>query len=221
MLSPIWGTTYKESINSKNDKDNHIHKNKHNKEYITLNNSPQIDFNIHMDKTDSNNLFKVYHQNIRGLKDKLKELTNCSNTETSYIVCLLEHHLKEYETGKTNIKQYVLWVKFCRQSLKNGGVCIFIHEIIKYSTISLQEHCKEQDTGICSVMVISSIRNFIIINVHISPHSNFKQFLRKLDNIINLLHKNKIEYILCGDININYLENCTKKRATWWFINHL
>jgi len=26
------------------------------------------------------------------------------------------------------------------------------------------------------------------------------------------LHNNKIDFIVCGDININYLENCTKKQ---------
>jgi len=29
---------------------------------------------------------------------------------------------------------------------------------------------------------------------------------------LNLLHNNKIEVIICEDININYLENCTQKQ---------
>jgi hypothetical protein len=37
-------------------------------------------------------------------------------------------------------------------------------------------------------------------------------FLNKLDNTLNILHNNIIEFILCEDTNINNLENCTKKQ---------
>jgi hypothetical protein len=80
-------------------------------------------------------------------------LSNFINTEIPHVVCLSERHLKEYEIKKINIKEYILEANFCRQSLKNGEVCIFIHETITYSIISLQEHCNEQDTEICSVKV--------------------------------------------------------------------
>jgi hypothetical protein len=65
--------------------------------------------------------------------------------EAPQVVCLSEHHLKEYEIKKINMEQYILGANFCRQSLKNGGVCIFIHETITYSIILLQEHCKEPE----------------------------------------------------------------------------
>jgi hypothetical protein len=29
-----------------------------------------------------------------------------------------------------------------------------------------------------------------------------------LDNILSMLHNNKLEFIICGDVNINYLKNC-------------
>jgi hypothetical protein len=40
---------------------------------------------------------------------------------------LTGHHLKENEIGMISIGNYNLGAKFCRQVLKNGGVCIFIH----------------------------------------------------------------------------------------------
>ena len=137
-----------------------------------FNMSPQTDTDMNMEKTDLNNCFQVWHQNIRGLKDKLNKLKNVINTETSYIVCLSKLHLKEYGIENINIKHYVLGEKFCRKSLKNGGVCIFIHETIKYSTIAL----KEQDNEFCSIKVNLPVKNFIIITVYPSPSSNFKCF---------------------------------------------
>jgi hypothetical protein len=55
------------------------------------------------------------------------------------------------------------------------------------------------------------VKNLIITTIYRSPASNLKYFLTKLDEILNLVHNNKSEVILCEDININYLENCTKK----------
>jgi len=36
--------------------------------------------------------------------------------------------------------------------------------------------------------------------------------LKNLDSILNTWYSNKIEFVICGDININYLENCKKKQ---------
>jgi len=34
--------------------------------------------------------------------------------------------------------------------------------------------------------------------------------LKNLDSILNTWYSNKTEFVICGDININYLENCKK-----------
>ena len=39
---------------------------------------------------------------------------------------------------------------------------LFIHETVTYSIISLQEHCNEQDTEICSVKVNMPIKNLSV-----------------------------------------------------------
>jgi hypothetical protein len=47
--------------------------------------------------TNSKNLFKIFHQNIRGLKSKVHELTNSLSPDYPQIICLTGHHLKDYE----------------------------------------------------------------------------------------------------------------------------
>ena len=37
-------------------------------------------------------------------------------------------------------------------------------------------------------------------------------FFKNLDSILNTWYSNKTEFVLCGDININYLENCNKRQ---------
>jgi len=46
---------------------------------------------------NSKNLFKIFHQNIRGLNSKVDELSNSLWPDCPHILCLTEHHLKNFE----------------------------------------------------------------------------------------------------------------------------
>jgi len=39
--------------------------------------------------------------------------------------------------------QYKLGTKFCRESIKNGGISIFVHDTRQCTNINLDEFCKE------------------------------------------------------------------------------
>ena len=96
--------------------------------------------------------------------------------------------------------------------LKNGGICTYIQEALKFTNINLQKHCKEQDIEIAAIQLKLNKKNVIIFCVYKSPSGNFDYFLSKLDNIFNSLHNYKTEFIICGDININYLETNNKNK---------
>jgi len=96
--------------------------------------------------------------------------------------------------------------------LKNGGVCIYIQKALKFTNISLQKHCKKQDIEITAVQLKLNKKNVIIFCVYRAPSGDFDYFLNKLDYILNSLQTYKTEFIICGDININYLETSNKKK---------
>jgi len=129
-----------------------------------------------------------------------------------HLICLIEHHLKNYEIDATPISNYKLGTKYCRKKLKTGSVCIYIHETLKFSNINLQKHCKEQDTEIAAVQQKLNKKNVIIFCVYRAPSGDFDFFFNKMDNIFNSLHNYKSELIICGDININYLGTNIKKK---------
>ena len=89
----------------------------------------QISNNYHRNtnKQDSLHNLKVYHQNVRGLKDKLNLLSNSFYSEFIHIICLTEHHLKDHEINLVSMEHYKLSAEVCRQQYKNGGTCIFVH----------------------------------------------------------------------------------------------
>jgi exonuclease III len=95
--------------------------------------------------------------------------------------------------------------------MKNGGACIYIQEELKFTTINVQKHAKEQDLEISAVQIRFNRVKLIIISIYRAPIGSFDYFLYKLDYIFNSLHKDNTEFIMCGDINVNYLENNSKK----------
>jgi hypothetical protein len=57
-------------------------------------------------RTNSKNLFKIFHQNIRGLKSKVDELSNSLYPDYPHIMCLTKHHLKDYEIDNLPIDHF-------------------------------------------------------------------------------------------------------------------
>jgi hypothetical protein len=74
------------------------------------------------------NSFKVCHQNVRGLFGKLEQLLNSLLYDLPHVICLTEHHSKEYEINNIFIVNYVLGANYCRSIHKNGG-CMYIYPL--------------------------------------------------------------------------------------------
>jgi hypothetical protein len=71
--------------------------------------------------------------------------------------------------------------------------------------------CKEKDMEICAVKIHLSDYTIYIMAIYRSP-GNFLYFLNNLETILNIIYESSIEIIICGDININYLNDSTHKR---------
>jgi len=103
--------------------------------------------------------------------------------------------------------------KFHYLEFKDGGVCILVQEDLDFSPISLDNYCKEKDTEVCAVRLKITPIQLIRLVIYRSHSGSFSNFLIHLDSILNTWHSIKVEFLICGIININYLENCNK-RAT-------
>ena len=131
-----------------------------------------------------------------------------------HVLCLSEHHLKRTELEQININDYRLGASYCRQAIKKGGVCIFVHKTLSYTNINLNTHCKDQVIEACALKLEATLFNATIIAIYRTPNGNFNLFLSGLDNIIRALYKVATKLIICGDINVNYLTDSDKKKAT-------
>jgi hypothetical protein len=93
-------------------------------------NSNTTNLNQGKTKQSTSHLLEVCHQNIGGLFGKTEQLLNSLLFDPSHIICLTEHHLKEYEIDKICVNNYVLGANYCRSTYKNGGVCIYIYNSV-------------------------------------------------------------------------------------------
>jgi hypothetical protein len=80
-----------------------------------------------------------------------------------------------------------------------------VHESIDVDSVSNHHICREKDLEICAVKLNLSKIKIVIITIYRSPTGNYNYFLRNIDSLLNLLYTQKMEFITCGDININYL----------------
>jgi exonuclease III len=161
---------------------------------------------------NSKNALKIFHQNIRGLNsDKIEELTLALAMDFMHIICLTEHHMRDSIIDTFILPHYNLGTKFCRKKLKNGGVCIFIHESIQFSNINMEKFCKDKDLEICAVRLHLAHYEICIITIYRSPSGDLQYFIDNMEEALNMIYRNTIEIIICGDFNINYQKDTQEK----------
>jgi hypothetical protein len=99
------------------------------------------------------NKLTTYHQNVRGLGNKMGEFETHILPLLPQVICLTEHHLNNQEISNISINQYLLGAHYCRSRHKFGGVNIFVHESLIYSNIDVNRYCHEYDLKACALKI--------------------------------------------------------------------
>jgi hypothetical protein len=86
-------------------------------------------------------------------------------------------------------------------------VCVFfVKKDQCFNKIGISHHCKEQDLEICAVQLETKTSNLIILSLYRAPSGDFQQSLMVLDATLKYLYNPKTEFLVCGDINTDYLK---------------
>jgi len=138
----------------------------------------------------------MFHQNIRGLAiNKIDDIFVYLHTSPVHVLCISEHHLDMTEIETIRLPNYNLNAKFCRNTFKKGGVCIFTHETIHCSTINLNKFCKEKDLEICAIELHLQSYKICIVTIYRSPSGDFQYFINTLEKILRKIHNNSNDII--------------------------
>ena len=82
---------------------------------------------------------------------------------------------------------------------------------IQHCTTDVGSFNKEKYFEVCALKLNILSISFTIICIYRSPTGNFLYFINQLESILNKIYKSSSELILCGDFNINYLNNSSRK----------
>jgi hypothetical protein len=74
-------------------------------------------------------------------------------------------------------------------------------------------HCKEQDLKICAILLETETCNLLIISLYRAPFGDFNQFLKRLGTTLKYLYNPKSEFLICGDMNIDYLNESNQEKT--------
>jgi len=80
--------------------------------------------------------------------------------------------------------------------------------------MNLNEFCKEQGLEVCAIKLHFSAISFCILSIYRSPIGNLLYFLKALESVLISLYSNTVEFIISGDISINYLNDNGKRKQT-------
>ena len=86
-----------------------------------------------------------------------------------------------------------------------------MQESLRYVKTDLEKYCKDKDFEVCAIKIHFNMKSACIIAIYRAPTGNFDLFISKLDTILRKLYTVTTEYIICGDINIDYLVGSDRK----------
>jgi exonuclease III len=129
--------------------------------------------------------------------------------------------MEEQDLLHLTLQGYILGSSFCRKDLQKGGVCIFVRKDLNAIKIDNSHNCTEKDLEICAVELETETSKLIILSLYRAPTGDFNWFIKNLDDTLKYLYKPKAEFLMCGDINTNYLIESNQKKSTVLIINYI
>lgn len=141
---------------------------------------------------------------MQGLLGKELELELFLNKYNVSIFCITEHWLKEYQVV-FNFDKHQVASSFCRKTAIHGGSLIIANKDLKFKVrrdiVSLSI---ERTIEIACI----ELTQCIIVSIYRPPSACYEQFEAVLEELLTkLTAKRNKDIIVCGDFNINLLED--------------
>jgi hypothetical protein len=109
------------------------------------------------------------------------------------------------------LENYYLAANFSRNNNTGDGIGIFSRLDLQVKPINLSQFCDDKIFEICPIQFEVGIYSNIVLCIYRRPSGNFSKFLNALDSTLRSLHKQKTEFIICGDLTVNFLSDSNFK----------
>jgi len=94
---------------------------------------------------------------------------------------------------------------------------MFVHNSVKLTSLNIDSYCLDQDLEACAIHLNSLYDKLCILAIYRPPLGNFNTFVSNFDSILHKFFNLKFNFIICGDINLNYLADSYKKIDLQYF----
>jgi hypothetical protein len=81
----------------------------------------------------------------------------------------------------------------------------------KLNKIDTSLHCPEQTLEVCAIELQTKSSSLRILALYRALSANFNQFIKRIDATLKYLHNSKSEFLISGDINVDYLNDNNQK----------
>ena len=154
-------------------------------------------------------IFFLVHFNTRSLSKNLDKIEEFLNDMTRFpdAIAISETKLNSNSSSNNNIPHYNF---LHNDSPTNaGGVGLYIKDTLQFrlrDDLSLNlPNCED-----LWIQIKCKMSDIILAVIYRHPNKKISSFQNKICDRISSLESNKSNYVICGDININTLENTSK-----------
>jgi hypothetical protein len=103
----------------------------------------------------------------------------------------------------------MLWARRGRLSMSISNeyaILFFFQTHLQATNINVDKFCIDRDIEIFAIKLIVFNKIFYTIAIYRSPAGKFSNFLIQLENALHFLYDPRIDFIVSGDMNIDFLE---------------
>ena len=163
-----------------------------------------------LSSTLTKNDFFIQHFNVRSFSKNKEKIGECFDgiIRLPDAIAISETKLKSNSVSNSNIPSYA----FLRKDSPTcaGGVGFYIKGNMQYrirNDLSLNvQHCED-----LWIELETKKENIILAVIYRPPNKLLLPFQDKLCDTLTDLENSNLNYIACGDINVNFLPKTTKK----------
>lgn len=143
----------------------------------------------------------------------MEKLEILLSEEDPVVVSVAEHWCREDEVSFMVTPGYRLITSFCRSTREHGGTSIYVKCNCEAYSLDLQNLCIEMHFECSAVRLVFGGRKISVLSIYRPPKGDFNLFLKQLCFTLDLCNNHSTDIFLCGDLNINYLDNNVFKQS--------
>lgn len=112
--------------------------------------------------------------------NKLDIFEDLLNSESPYLICILEHLLKKEDINNIKVPGYTCVSAFCRKKYKRRCM-FFIKNYIPFKVLEVSKYCVEKKCEIVAITINVLKTQFCIIGVYRPPSKEIDLFFEKFE----------------------------------------